>query len=194
MRQSRAFHDEHVEVMPAGFLHPPVIRGNILRIQLRNDLPRDRKSLLMMRVNILRVVGFDPVMAKRRKNHGMPGQQPFIILLMRNSLSFVEGYASSRKVPPVMHQADRIAVEVLPGPIQGGQFAEAPVPSGDVVASIVPDHAINAPVARAAPTCMGALACHTACGRLPESSFSCRSPSAANRSRKRRQITGSVHA
>ena len=45
-------HDEHVEMVTACPGHPPVIRENVLRIQFGNDLPGDRKILLMMRMNI----------------------------------------------------------------------------------------------------------------------------------------------
>ena len=136
--QQLPLHDEHVEVVAVGLGHIQVVGGQVLGTFAGDDGPGDLQVLLVVGMDVLGVVGLDIIVPLLGQNDVGGGQDAAQLLMPDDPLPLGgEAVLAAGEVAAVVDKADVVGVDVLPGPVQAGEFAEIPVAVGDVFAGVV---------------------------------------------------------
>ncbi len=135
-----AIHDERIEFVLPRSAHYLVELWQVIRVNLLNHLTAQLQILLVMRMDILILVGFNIVIALLRNNdrtlfqqllHFFAGEDILKNLFLRCLL------LATYKIPSVMAGTQVIIVQIFPSPIKGAQIRIPAVLIGDVIASII---------------------------------------------------------
>lgn len=135
------FHGEHVQDVE----FPPVHDGGkglaVVGVLFGDDGFHFVQVFFVMGVFVLAADGFDVVVPLYRQDRVVLAQELFVIGLGEDGFLFVFqviGPDPVAKIPTVMAQADIVAFQVFPGPVQPGEFAVIRVLGGNIVPRIVP--------------------------------------------------------
>jgi len=135
------FHGEHVQDME----FPPVHDGGkglaVVGVFFGDDFFHFVQVFFVMGVLVLAADGFDVVVPLHRQDHVVLAQELFVVGLGEDGILFVFqviGPDTVAKIPTVMAQADIVAFQVFPGPVQPGKFAVIGVLGGNIFPRIVP--------------------------------------------------------
>ena len=135
------FHGKHVQDVEL----PPIHDGGeglaVFWVFFGDDFFHFVQVFFVMGVFILTADGFDVVVPLHGQDHIILAQELFVIGLGKDGLLFVFqviGPDLVSKIPTIVAQADIIAFQVLPGPIQPSEFTVVGIFGRDVISRIVP--------------------------------------------------------
>ena len=93
----------------------------------------------MVGVHILRVIGFNPIMALFGQQHVAILHPPTQLIPGQNPVALLACWKGPGKVAAIMTQSINICIYVFPHPIMACQFAEGLIVSADIVSRIIPE-------------------------------------------------------
>lgn len=134
------FHGKHVQDVQLAPVHDGSESSAVLGIFFGNDGFHFVKVFFVMGVFVLAAHSFDVIVPLYGQDHIILAQQLFVIGTAEDGGLFlfqVVRMDPVSKVPTVMAQADIVALQILPGPVQPGQFAVMGILRRNVVPGII---------------------------------------------------------
>lgn len=135
------FHGEHVQDVEL----PPIHDGGeglaVFWVFFGDDFFHFIQVFFVMGVFVLASDCFDVVAPLHGQDHIVLAQESVVVGLGKDGFLFVFqviGPDPVAKIPPIMAQADAVTFQILPGPIQPGEFTVVGIFGRDVISRIVP--------------------------------------------------------
>ncbi len=134
------FHDEHVEDMEGAAAHDSLEGVAVAGVFLGDDLLDFIQVFFVVGVLVLAPHGLDVVAPFPGKDDVVFGEEGFVVFPVKDGgFLFLDVFGADvfSEVAAVVAEADVVGGQVLPGPVEAGEFAVVGVFAGNVVAGVV---------------------------------------------------------
>ena len=133
----RAVHNDHIKHISVCLVKYFIIGFQIFGISLGQDRPRGVEMLRVMRMRIMGIKSLDKVVLGLGDEDLILAEHGLELLAGEYGIKHVLASFPAAKIASVMNKAYIIAVQILPRPIDPGEFAVSGVLDRDVVSHIV---------------------------------------------------------
>ena len=134
------FHDEHIQDVEGAAAHDCLEGVAVAGVFLGDDLLHLVQVFLVVGVLVLAADGLDVVAPFLGKDDVVFGKDRFVVSPLKDGVFLfldVFGAGVFAEVAAVVAQADVVGPEVLPGPVEAGEFAVVGVFDGNIVPGVV---------------------------------------------------------